>query len=271
MLDQDAVLATHEFAALGWIIGFLYRAGESNIHTGLHWVHLVYVRLQYNLWENKPLIPNQEPDGIAWLNCAESAARWAVSIMPQWDTMALLLNWFAGGNDGFGPVVCMPCSGHRACVQSVQERLKMRAGLRPLILLRVRRSHTLVPQAERLRPQTAGRRVSPCWNTVKVTCNVLTIALRNPSKSKIKQNIYENLKFVSQIFAVEVHTYTVCVSKTNVLKQSCRTNLCLGHVADHDGCKFIWKSCFCLPFSSCNLPSLCRSFPTWKLKTEWEV
>ena len=37
--------------------------------------------------------------------------------MPQWDVMALLLTWFAGSNDGPGPVVCVAPSGHRARVQ----------------------------------------------------------------------------------------------------------------------------------------------------------
>ena len=58
MLDADAVRAAHDFAALAWIIGFLNRAGEGNIHTGLRRVYLVYVRMQYDQRETKPLIPD---------------------------------------------------------------------------------------------------------------------------------------------------------------------------------------------------------------------
>ena len=75
ILDEDAVCAAHKFAALAWIIGFLTRAGEGNIHTGLRWVYLVYVRLQHDRREMKPLIPDREPDGIAWASRADRAAR----------------------------------------------------------------------------------------------------------------------------------------------------------------------------------------------------
>ena len=58
MLDEDAVCAAHEFAAVAWIIGFLNRAGEDNIHTRLRRVYLVYVRLQHDRRETEPLIPD---------------------------------------------------------------------------------------------------------------------------------------------------------------------------------------------------------------------
>ena len=58
MLDQDVLHTVHDFSVLTWIIGFLYCAGRGNVHTGLRLVYLVYVRLQYNLQESKPLIPN---------------------------------------------------------------------------------------------------------------------------------------------------------------------------------------------------------------------
>ena len=75
MLDEDAVRAAHEFAALAWIIGFLDRAGEGNIHTGLRRVYLVYVRLQHDRRDTEPLILEREPDGIAWASRADRTAR----------------------------------------------------------------------------------------------------------------------------------------------------------------------------------------------------
>ena len=71
MLDEDAVCAAHKFAAIAWIIGFLNHAGEGNIHTGLRRVYLVYVRMQYDRREMEPLIPDWEPNGIAWASRAD--------------------------------------------------------------------------------------------------------------------------------------------------------------------------------------------------------
>ena len=58
ILDEDAIRAAHEFAAVAWIIGFLNRAGGGNIYTGLRWVYLVYVRMQYDQRDMEPLIPD---------------------------------------------------------------------------------------------------------------------------------------------------------------------------------------------------------------------
>ena len=44
-----------------------------------------------------------------------------------------------------------------------------------------------------------------------------------------------------QIFTIEIHTYNVCASKTNILKQSCKADLCLGCIANHDGCGYLKK------------------------------
>ena len=112
MLDEDAVRAAHEFAALAWIIGFLNRAGEGNIHTGLRRVYSVYVRLQHDRREMEPLIPEQEPDGIAWASRADRAARRAISVMPQRDALACVLRRFDGGANGCSPVVTVSQSGH---------------------------------------------------------------------------------------------------------------------------------------------------------------
>ena len=114
MLDADAVRAAHDFAALAWIIGFLNRAGEGNIHTGLRRVYSVYVRLQRDRREVEPLIPEREPDGIAWASRADRAARRAISVMPQRDALSRVLRRFDGVDDGRSPLVIVPRSGHRA-------------------------------------------------------------------------------------------------------------------------------------------------------------
>ena len=108
MLDEDAVRAAHKFAAIAWIIGFLNRAGEGNIHTGLCWVYLVYVRLQHDRREMEPLILDQEPNGIAWASRADCAARQAISVMPQQDALSCVLRRFNSGDDSHSPVVTVP-------------------------------------------------------------------------------------------------------------------------------------------------------------------
>ena len=122
MLNEDAVRAAHEFAALAWIIGFLNRAGEGNIHTGLRRVYSVYVRLQHGRREMEPLIPEREPDGIAWASRADRAARQAISVSPQRDALARVVRRFDGGDDGRSPVVTVPRSEHRAQVQTSESR-----------------------------------------------------------------------------------------------------------------------------------------------------
>ena len=114
MLDADAVRAAHDFAALAWIIGFLNRAGEGNIHTGLRRVYSVYVQLQHDRREVEPLILEQEPDGIAWASCADHAARRTISVMPQRDALSRVLRRFDGADDGRSPLVIVPQNGHRA-------------------------------------------------------------------------------------------------------------------------------------------------------------
>ena len=122
VLDEDAVRAAHEFAALAWIIGFLNRAGEGNIHTGLRRVYSVYVRLQHERREVEPVIPEREPDGIAWANRADRAARRAISVSPQRDAMARVVRRFDGGRFGRLPVVTVPRSEHRARVRTSENR-----------------------------------------------------------------------------------------------------------------------------------------------------
>ena len=122
MLDKDAVRAAHEFAALAWIIGFLNRAGEGNIHTGLRRVYSVYVRLQHDRRDREPLIPEREPDGIAWANRADRAARRAISVSPQRDALARVVRRFDGGRFGRIPVFPVPRSEHRAQVRASENR-----------------------------------------------------------------------------------------------------------------------------------------------------